>query len=460
MSQPAPKQEKTRSRVRAASLTGVPTGNNTALTDNNQDQAVVQPKQTKQKDKSATKTEKNHTIEDVLIRLNSLEDISTALKALQNKYDTDSAKHDQDLVQITNLLEDSRKERLDERREHLITKRKLENTMETNKRMTSQMNDLENKIRSCNLKIDGKAEEEGEDLRKFVVEMAASIGVTTLSPNDLLTIHRMGKRTDTQSARHRPRPILLSFVNIQKRNKFFFARANLKDMNSYRGIYINDDVTITTRKQRDDYRSVAALARSKGMEVRVHTDGLVLDGKKYQLNEPHTLPVDCSLAKAKVIEVNDEIYFASEHAYLSNFYPSPIVIDDKAYDTAEHLYQALKCEHALDSDRLGKVMTATTPLEAKRLADAIPESPEWRARKEEAMARVIDLKFNQNRKLGELLLATGDAPLNEATYNDFFGIGVALHGREIRDKSYRGSNKLGLILMAKRANIRTTDQFN
>lgn len=456
MSQPAPKLEKTRSRVRAASLTGVPTATPAILTDNNPSSPdrKVQTKPNKNKDKATSGSNKQPTLEDVLLRLNGLEEISTALKTLQEKYDTDSAKHKLDMKQITQLLEESKQARCNEKREHLITKRQLENMMEINRRMSTQMNDLENKHRSCNLKIDGKAEEEGEDLKKYVLEMAAIMGVNLLTAADLGSAHRLGRRVDTQNARQRPRPILITFNNQQKRNKFFFARANLKDATNYRGVYINDDVTNTTRKQREDYRSVAALARNNGLEVRVHTDGVVLDGKKYLLSEPNTLPESYSLSKAKMLETNGEIYFASEHAYLSNFYHSPIVVDNTAYDTAEHLYQALKCEHALDSDRLAKVLTATTPLEAKRIADAIPESQEWRARKEEAMERVVDLKFKQNPRLSDLLLATGETPLNEATYNDFFGIGTTLHGREIRDKSYRGSNILGKILMSRRTSIR------
>ena len=70
------------------------------------------------------------------------------------------------------------------------------------------------------------------------------------------------------------------------------------------------------------------------------------------------------------------------------------------------------------------------------------------------MERVVAAKFDQNSHLADLLLNTGDMTLNEATTNDHFGIGVTVMAREIRDKAYRGSNKLGLILMNKRASIR------
>ena len=70
------------------------------------------------------------------------------------------------------------------------------------------------------------------------------------------------------------------------------------------------------------------------------------------------------------------------------------------------------------------------------------------------MTKVIEKKFDQNPNLAKLLLDTGDMQLNEATHNQHFGIGVPLHSREIQDKSYRGNNQLGHILVAKRDSIR------
>ena len=42
---------------------------------------------------------------------------------------------------------------------------------------------------------------------------------------------------------------------------------NFKGTNNYKGIYLNDDVTPETRKARDDYRSVAVLARAQEADV-------------------------------------------------------------------------------------------------------------------------------------------------------------------------------------------------
>ena len=100
------------------------------------------------------------------------------------------------------------------------------------------------------------------------------------------------------------------------------------------------------------------------------------------------------------------------------------------------------------------MITAPTPLEAKRIADSIGETPEWRRIRDAVMESVISAKFDQNLTLAQELINTGDLPLNEATHNDHFGIGVTPLAREIKDKSYRGANVLGKMLVSKCASIK------
>lgn len=367
--------------------------------------------------------------------------------------DTFNKQHAAGIKCLTGLLENERQEKVLAKRELLITQRNLAAAIETNSRLEIRLNTLENSQRICNVRIDGRPEEDNEDLRAFVSEIGHKIGLKNMSPTDIITVRRMGKHP-RPGARQRPRTIMITFANVEARNTFFYSRSNLRNVPEFRGVYLNDDVTPLTHKMRDDYRSVACLARNAGEEVRVHSDGIVIGGTKYLLTEPQSLPARFSLRRAKTLEVNDELYFHSEHSYLSNFAPSPIVEDGVVYDTAEHLYQAAKCKHAKQMECHGRVLVATSPREAKRLADAVPESPEWRAVRDEVMVRVIDAKFDQNPGLADMLLNTGDRPLNEATTNMHFGIGVGLHANEIRDKGYRGANKLGLALVAKRSSIR------
>ena len=391
----------------------------------------------------------------ILIRLDGLDDMKAALVKQEIRGEEIRRDHAESISRLTKLMEENRATYAVDRRDLQVARRELVVVREQFRRLETQVNEIVNQQRICNVRIDGKGEEGGENLKRFVVELSAAMGVGNMTQADVVTVFRMGKQANN-GARQRARSIMVTFVNQRARNAFFFARTKLKNIDIYRGIFVNDDVSQMTRRQRDDYRAVAALARQDGADVRVHTDGVVLGGKKYLLTEPHTLPDRYSINKAKTIESGGEIYFSSEASFLSNFAPSPIVEGDIIYSTAEHMYQAYKCKQAQEYDRLKSVIAAPTSLEAKRIADAIQETPEWRKDRDTVMRKVVSEKFEQNPVLCDLLLETGDKPLNEATHNDHFGIGVTLMAREIRDKSYRGANMLGIILAEIRTSIRAT----
>ena len=359
-----------------------------------------------------------------------------------------------DVARMTNLLEDAKTANELEKRQHLITKRELDSVRLRNGRLESMVNNMENKLRLGNIRIDGKVEEGGEDLRRFVSDLAVGMGVRNMAAEDILTVYRIGGKQ--QGRQGRPRTIMVVFANTIMRNQFYYARTNLKKDDRMKRIYLNDDVTTLTKKQREDFRSVAELARARGAEVRIHSDGLIIDGKKFFHDDPQSLPDRYSLANAKTVEEGGELYFASEHSFLSNFSPSPITEGNTVYQTAEHMFQAHKCRHAVEPELMRRVIEAPTALDAKRIASAIQETTEWRQVRDVTMKKVIDEKFAQNRVLVDKLLETGDKRLNEATHNDYYGIGVPLHARQIKDKGYKGTNKLGLILMAKRDSIRSS----
>lgn len=402
----------------------------------------------------------------VLERLMGLEESYKNLRELRQADAAYHDKHEGNMSKILAFMEDTRREGLKDRRELQIARHQLAVSLERNRRLEHRVNGIENQLRECNLRVDGKAEANNEDLLKFVLELGAKLGIMNPTRDEIMSIQRMGKVQQQQQQRgparnvNRPRTIMVKFVNVYARNKYLFARSALKRVEDFRGIFLNDDVTAMTKRLRDDYRSVATLARDAGEQVRMHSDGVIINGHKYLLTEPHMLPQKYMLANAKTVKTGGELYFHSEHSFLSNFAPSPITEGQDTYLTGEHLYQTYKCKHADDHDRVRQIVLATTPLEAKRIADGITETQSWKDIRDEMMANVVSMKFDQNKDLAMLLKETGDLPLNEATRNMHFGIGVGLHGHEIKDKAYQGANALGRMLVAKRIgmNVATNDR--
>ena len=223
------------------------------------------------------------------------------------------------------------------------TEMKLAASESVKKNLVERINYLENRTRINNILIDGHQESDGEDLREFVLELNGFLIKDKVEPKNIVAIYRIGKKltqqTDKITRLKRPRTIKVVFDNLQARNEVYYARAALKQSQQYKGIYITDDVTIDTKKARENYRSVAALARTLKTEVKLHDDGIIIEGKKYRLFDKESLPSKFSIKKAKTIEVNGAVYFHSEYSYLSNFFHSPMLIEEVMYMTAEHRFQ-------------------------------------------------------------------------------------------------------------------------
>lgn len=133
--------------------------------------------------------------------------------------------------------------------------------------------------------------------------------------------------------------------------------------------------------------------------------------------------------------------FSGGYRFLSNFFFSPVVLDDIEYRTVEHAYQAAKTH---DLAMRTRIRLADTPGEAKRLGRKVVLRPEWETVKLDVMYWLVQQKFS-NPALKRLLLATGEAELIEGnSWGDtFWGVSKGV-----------GENHLGRILMRVRDALR------
>jgi ribA/ribD-fused uncharacterized protein len=131
------------------------------------------------------------------------------------------------------------------------------------------------------------------------------------------------------------------------------------------------------------------------------------------------------------------------HREFSNFAPYPIDLDGESWPSVEHYYQAQKFA---DPELREKIRSFDKPVAVKNLARKYGAAirPDWAEVKDAVMDRAVRRKFELHARLRELLLATGDEPLEEAAPSDYYwGVG--------RDGT--GQNKLGLLLMRIRAEL-------
>jgi ribA/ribD-fused uncharacterized protein len=131
--------------------------------------------------------------------------------------------------------------------------------------------------------------------------------------------------------------------------------------------------------------------------------------------------------------------FQGEYRWLSNFWPALVLLDDVAYPTVEHAYQAAK---TVDDDERAAIRAMMRTGQAKRAGRKVTLRPDWDAVKESIMLDLLRQKFAG--PLGVQLAATGDAELIESNWwgDTFWGVCGG-----------RGENRLGKLIMQVRSEI-------
>lgn len=138
----------------------------------------------------------------------------------------------------------------------------------------------------------------------------------------------------------------------------------------------------------------------------------------------------------------------------SQWYPSPFVVDDVEYKTAEHWMMARKAILFGDNEIFEKILEAEKPGEVKELGRQIRgfDEVKWNAQKFEIVKTGNVHKFSQDSRLKEFLINTGDRVLVEASPTDsVWGIGLSQDAKLVENPhTWKGQNLLGFALMEAR----------
>lgn len=142
---------------------------------------------------------------------------------------------------------------------------------------------------------------------------------------------------------------------------------------------------------------------------------------------------------------------------LSQWWPSPFVVDGETYATAEHWMMAGKARMFGDEQIVPRILEARTPAEAKSLGRQVKgfEEERWVAGRFELVVTGSVAKFGQDGALLGYLLGTSQRVLVEASPLDrIWGIGLAADDENaVRPARWRGLNLLGFALMEARARL-------
>ncbi len=133
-----------------------------------------------------------------------------------------------------------------------------------------------------------------------------------------------------------------------------------------------------------------------------------------------------------------------DYGWLSNFSEHGFTLNGIHWPSVEHFYQAQKYT---GSEAAERIRQADSPLKARKAGQdqSLSPRPDWDGIKEEVMRLAIRAKFEQNRRLLELLLGTGNEELIHESRSDLFWG---------RNHDGTGENRLGVIVMEVRQALR------
>ncbi|SMF82899.1 NADAR family protein [Streptomyces sp. Amel2xC10] len=145
---------------------------------------------------------------------------------------------------------------------------------------------------------------------------------------------------------------------------------------------------------------------------------------------------------------------------LSQWWPSPFVVDGVTYATAEHWMMAEKARLFGDAEAERLALAAGHPSQAKKAGRLVRgfDDTVWERERFRIVVEGSVHKFASNPGLRSFLLSTGERVLVEASPVDrVWGIGLAADDEAALDpQRWRGRNLLGFALMEARRRLRET----
>ena len=229
------------------------------------------------------------------------------------------------------------------------------------------------------------------------------------------------------SGKNRPRPIVVTFLKQSDRDHVFYKRTSLKDSRDYQRVWINEDLAPAARRAKTVVRLIAKQAQEKGIPCRNNKFTVTVGDVKYSENNYNELPSHLSVKNVKQIQIDHKtIAYQSEHAPFSSLYPSKIKIGENEYDTSEQAFQHIRAKTNKRPLLAERILLCRKTYTIKQMGDDIKVNEEWNENEEEIMFSIQLKKFQQNSELADMLIATGDCELVEATPSNKWGAGATL----------------------------------
>jgi len=158
-----------------------------------------------------------------------------------------------------------------------------------------------------------------------------------------------------------------------------------------------------------------------------------------------------------IVETDTKVLFLHADSVFSNWYPCKFEMRDIKFKNSEAAFMYLKAELFNDEESMEKIRKNQDPAEVKKLGRLVKGFDEsiWVDARENALFIANSNKYFQNRPLMEILKATKEKILVEASpYDKIYGVGLKPDDpKALDEKNWLGLNIQGKTLMKVRSCI-------
>ena len=193
------------------------------------------------------------------------------------------------------------------------TRKASDDQQKTLKKLETNEFERQAEVKRANIPIDGIPEETNGPLASTIKQLLVDIGVTP-QEGQILTAFRIG--TVNKNNNRRPRTILVKLSSPTFKYEIYKHVKHLKDNETWKKIYISDDLPREVAEQQKILRTLAAAARDRGNRATVRGGALIIDEIRYNYSEIDDLPEGITMENAKMVQLDDGIAFQSYFAYL------------------------------------------------------------------------------------------------------------------------------------------------
>ena len=306
--------------------------------------------------------------------------------------------------------------------------------------LTVKQENLDTNARKRNLILEGVPErlDQGgrENLHEVVCTFLSEMGIT--KPVEYDAAYRIGPKP----GKH-PRPLLISFMRQDDRNFIYSKRSQLRNSPHFSKVWVSEDVSSRTRRVRGIIREVAKEARNQGVHCVATPVSVTINHRKYTETTLDDLPPEFAVEKTKMKKIGNTIAYRSEHAPLSNLYPTNVPIGKHNYLSSEQAFRHIRATENKAPNVAARILWSRDPYDMMEADKDLTLTDSWKQKEDFVLFKCMFRKFEANQELRELILSTGDLELAEATQNPKWATGASINSTKMKTHTWTGENRQG-----------------